>query len=170
MKKKINIDGYELIVSDDGRVWSPEKTIYRSDGIIRHEPEQLLTQFSSKRGGYLLVNRSINKKHKSFKVHRLVATAFIPNPNNLPMINHKDGNKQNNHVSNLEWCTSSENTTHAYQNKLHSLNKPIMCIETGAQYYSIGEASRQLNINIPSIWKVLHKKLNHVHGFHFKFI
>lgn len=56
--------------------------------------------------------------HKHFTVHRLVAITFIPNPKNLPQINHKDGVKTNNHISNLEWCTSSHNVQHAFDNGL----------------------------------------------------
>ena len=52
---------------------------------------------------------------KTVKVHRLVAKSYIPNPQNKPEVNHKDGNKQNNHVSNLEWVTSSENGLHSYK-------------------------------------------------------
>lgn len=59
--------------------------------------------------GYLRVALSAHGVTKHYRVHRLVAQAFIPNPNNLPQINHKDENKQNNHISNLEWCTQTYN-------------------------------------------------------------
>ena len=59
--------------------------------------------------GYLDVLFSVNKKTKRYKVHRLVAEAFIPNPHNLPQVNHKDENKQNNFANNLEWCTNEYN-------------------------------------------------------------
>lgn len=58
----------------------------------------------------------LNRKNKN--IHRVIAETFIPNPNNLPCVNHKDGNKLNNAVENLEWCTHSENTKHSFQNGL----------------------------------------------------
>lgn len=68
--------------------------------------------------GRLSVVLYANGKGKNFLVHRLVALSFVPNPRNLNEINHKDGNPKNNHHSNLEWCTSSENTRHAFANGL----------------------------------------------------
>lgn len=77
--------------------------------------------------GYLRIN--IQRKH--YSIHRLVAEAFIPNPNNLPQVNHIDGNKQNNHVDNLEWCTNSENQIHNYK----VLNyKPTMLGKKGSNH------------------------------------
>ena len=59
--------------------------------------------------GYLQVNLYINGKLKTYKVHRLIAEKYVANPNDLPQVNHKDGNKQNNHVDNLEWCDNMNN-------------------------------------------------------------
>jgi hypothetical protein len=61
---------------------------------------------------------TINREKATYKVHREVAKAFIDNPNNLPQVNHKDGNKENNSVGNLEWVTNQENANHAIQNGL----------------------------------------------------
>lgn len=66
------------------------------------------------RRGYYLVDLWKNNKGHTKKVHRLVAEAFIPNPQNKPAVNHKDGDKLNNNASNLEWVTNKENTKHAY--------------------------------------------------------
>ena len=64
--------------------------------------------------GYLHWQTTKNNKHYDWSIHRLIAIKYIPNPNNYPIINHIDGNKLNNLVSNLEWCTSSENKIHAF--------------------------------------------------------
>ena len=68
-------------------------------------------------GGYLFVHLYKNRKRKKFKVHRLVAEHFIPNPNNLPCVNHKDENKENNSVENLEYCTYEYNCNYGTRNE-----------------------------------------------------
>ena len=72
--------------------------------------------------GYYRCCLSKNGNNKTVKVHRIVAETFIPNPNNLAQVNHIDGNKQNNNVDNLEWCSQSENMKHAYKNGLKKIN------------------------------------------------
>lgn len=79
--------------------------------------------------GYLFVNLYRDKKMKSVKIHRLVAEAFIPNPDNLPQVNHKNENKHNNNVSNLEWCTAKYNLTY---NGLHKRQHDLQKRKIGA--------------------------------------
>lgn len=90
-------------------------TIYRHSKKGRHLCKQMDT---SRDGRYKCVTATINGKQKQFYVHRLVAKAFIPNPNKKPQVNHKDGNTKNNNLSNLEWVTAKENIMHAYQHNL----------------------------------------------------
>ena len=109
-----DIKGYEGIyeISDTGIVRN-----LRSDPKNRTYPYKILIPGKTV-GGYLFVFLSVNGKAKNRMIHRLVAETFIPNPNGLPEVNHIDGNKENNRVDNLEWCTRRDNLKHAVDNGL----------------------------------------------------
>ena len=96
-------------------------------------------------------------------VHRLVAEAFIPNPDNLPIINHKDEVKCNNYFENLEWCDTKYNTT-------YSIGKRVRDLSTGIIYPSAREAGRQLDIPFSNICKVCRGKRNSAGGKKFEFV
>lgn len=104
-----DIEGYEGLyqVSNMGRVKSLRRNIILREGISR---------------GYSVLNLSKNGNPLTKKVHRLVATAFIPNPNNYPIVNHKDENRTNNCVDNLEWCTQEYNLNYGTGNKKRALS------------------------------------------------
>lgn len=78
-------------------------------------------KFTKTKDGYLRISlQNLDEKRKSFLVHRLVALAFIPNVNNKPQVNHKDENKENNTINNLEWVTEKENSNYGTRNKRHN--------------------------------------------------
>ena len=103
MEEWKDIEGYEGLyqISNEGRVKSLRKNIIKKDA--KHSQE------------YRLIQLCHNKVNKTFYVHRLVAKAFILNPENLLEVNHIDGDPTNNHVTNLEWSTRSEQLLHAYR-------------------------------------------------------
>lgn len=145
-----DIEGYEGIykISNYGRV----KSLERKDCLGRIIKEKIL-KLREDKDGYLLITLHKNKKVKTFKVHRLVAEAFITNPNNYPIINHKDENPSNNHASNLEWCTQKYNCN--YGNRVlkytKSRGKKVICITTGKIFDALRDAERIYKIHNTSI-------------------
>lgn len=133
------IKGYEnYMVSSLGRIKSLNYNHTGKEKIIK----------SRKVKDYLMVTLVRNKNAKQYSIHRLVAETFIHNPNNLPLVHHKDENKHNNCVNNLCWCTNKFNVT-------YSSGKPIKCLDLKTKeetiFPSIIESSRQLNIPRSSI-------------------
>lgn len=123
MNKEIfkDIDGYEdyYQISNYGRVKSKVRVITYTNKngkkVSYVMPEKILSTRVNNMG-YVQVDLMVDKVKTTNLLHRIVGTAFIPNPNNYDQIDHKDGNKQNNHVSNLEWVTQSENVKRSHEN------------------------------------------------------
>lgn len=142
--------------------------------IYSKKVKRLLTPYPDKKG-YLRVKFWKDSKGHAFKVHRLVAQAFIPNPNNLPQVNHKDENKENNTVDNLEWCDNDYNHNYGTRNERSNktltnrknLSLPVICVETGVEYPSIQEARRQTKIR--NIGMCCSGSRNTAGGYHWKY-
>lgn len=118
-----DIEGFEGLyqISSFGRVKCLEHTCPgRYKGKLRTVKEHIMTNTENKVNGYMYVSLSNSDRGRTFLVHKLVAKAFLPNPDNKTIINHKDENKHNNHVDNLEWCTSYYNNTY---NNVHLKRK-----------------------------------------------
>ena len=111
-----DVKGYEWIykVSSYGRVKSLDRTVPQKDGKKKNIKGKILNPRKSKKG-YLKAGLNLNGKEKLYSIHRLVAIAFIPNPENKTEVNHKNGIKTDNRSSELEWATSSENNKHAFK-------------------------------------------------------
>jgi hypothetical protein len=136
-KEKIwkSVNGYdgEYLISNDGEVKS-----------FKQNKVKIVAQANYK--GYKKITLCKNNKTTTFFVHRLVAMHFIHNPLNKPTVNHIDGNKQNNHVDNLEWATQKENVMHAWSTGLYdtkriatikSRSKPVLDIITNKKFDSM---------------------------------
>ena len=123
-------EGYYQI-SNKGNVRSVEREVIYSNGRHYIYPSKIIKTFQDKKG-YILVTLSKSNKLKTMKVHRLVAEAFIENLYNLPQVNHKDEDKTNNKVENLEWCDSKYNNNYGTKikrfikkNRNNKLSKPV---------------------------------------------
>lgn len=160
------ISGFEgyLISSDDGQIYSnvKGKTMF-----------PLKTH--TKPDGYLAVSLWDNAKHgqkkrKTFLVHRLVAETFIPNPENKPTVNHKDGVKTNNCVDNLEWATSHEQNVHSFANGLNYARKgedanraildwdAVHFIRNNYPEYSVANLALRFNVSEPAVYAILYNQ------------
>lgn len=157
-----------------------------SDGRVRNDKTGRILRPAINNCGYPRVTVYDNKKYRSFLVHRLVALAFIPNPENKPEVNHKDGDKLNCHADNLEWCTPSENHIHRCHVLYHGVTaehlerimalahearkKKVLCVETGKTYESITEAAKAVGRHHSSLVLALRGRSETCANFHWKYI
>lgn len=185
MEKWVTIPGYEgyYQVSNLCRIKSLKRVIKGGHG-TRTVNERILKQGKDTMGyiQILLRKKGVTKRHS---VHRLMAILFIPNPLKFKTVNHKDGNKQNNSLENLEWCTLQDNLLHAFNTGLKSraklkimgqaaamkLRKPI-CQMNGEEviYESILSASKTTHIPISNIVEVLKGRRKTAGGYQWKYI
>jgi hypothetical protein len=122
-------------------------TINENGEIYSKRNKKFLKQSISYRG-YHTVRLCNSDGQKTFRVHRLVATHFIPNPDELPQVDHIDEDKSNNHVSNLRWCTNKDNSTWFYKNNpkvINTGNKGKECIVNGVTYKSAYSAAKYIH-------------------------
>lgn len=162
-----NIEGYEGLyqISNFGRVKS-----------LRFGKEKIMKERTI--NCYFAVNLHKDGKKKSYLVHRLVASAFLPNPNNLPQVNHIDEVKTNNRVDNLEWCSAKYNVNYGFrmQRFIESntnnpkISKKVLCIETGKIYPSVRQVERELGFYQTNISAACRGKYKTSYGFHWRYI
>lgn len=128
--------------------------------------------------GYLRIGLRKDGKKNFYMIHRLVALAFLPNPYNLPQVNHKDEDKTNNRVDNLDWCSAEYNVNYGTRNKRCSeiltnnqkKSKKILCVETGVVYPSEMQVKRELGFDNGYISKVCNGKYKRAYGYTWRYI
>lgn len=163
----------DYAVSDTGNIYSLKGKNKQQAKLLK----PILTK-----SGYLNISLCKGGKRYTKRIHRLVIETFTPNIKNKPQINHIDGDKQNNKLENLEWCTASENTKHSYEvlgrkppramlgrfGKDSPFHKPILQIQDHtviAKYYGYHEASRQTGIAYQNIYKCCKGKRKTAGGY-----
>lgn len=150
---KNDIDGFSI--SNYGRIKRYEK-------IFNLNPSN----------GYFSISIGNSKNKNTYRINRLVAEYFISNPENKPYVNHKDGDKLNNHVDNLEWCTTTENNQHAINTGLTNHKKVLNFDENNnilGIYNNCNHAGRELNLHPRSLMKCCHGTRKNLKGFYFKY-
>lgn len=165
------IPGWNYSVSSGGRVRNNE---------TGYSLKPLMTN-----AGYGRVALWSCNKSAHMAIHRLVAQAFVENPQNKAYVNHINGDKTDNRASNLEWCTPKENSIHASRvlgkkpSKEHcdrtmamawdAIRKPVVCVETGKTYESVIEAAKDTGTNRPSLSHALSGRNKTAGGFHWRY-
>lgn len=159
-----DVPGYEgkYQISDHGRVKSLPRRKGRGVG---YAVEEHILRHSVNNRGYCNIVLCKDGKTRTFALHRLVAENFVANPSNLPEVDHKDRNQENNHASNLRWVTRSENN----YNRENGI--PVICVETGRVFSSSIEAERELGLCASGITACCRNRPHHktCGGYHWKY-
>ena len=167
MEEWRDIKGYKgyYQVSNTGNVKSLERTVRNGRG-YKIIPEKILEGYDNG-NGYLYVKLCKEGKRNQYRINRLVAMAFIPNPNNLPEVNHKDKNPKNNCVDNLEWCTRQYNVEYSKAKAVIGINKVSGLI---LEFPSIMEAERQTGISNKHICDCLKGRRKSAKGYTWHYV
>lgn len=171
-----NVPGYEGLyqVSSNGRVKSLDRCVMVKNGYNGQTSRSLKGVILKPVlvRGYQAVTMHKNGNGRLMKIHRLVAEAFIPNPINKPQVNHKDGDKLNNCVKNLEWCTSLENQMHAIHKGLKTgMEKAKEVIrDDGVVFPSLKDAAIGSECTIQDVCNVVKGRRKSAHGHSFKYL
>ena len=167
-----DIPGYEFLyqASSIGRVKSLQRKVKWKNS-YRTINERILKPIKNS-DGYLQVYIYKKGKMKKYFIHRLVASAFLKNPNNLPQVNHINECKTDNRVENLEYCTQYYNINFGSRNNriAKALSKPVKCLETGEIYPSIMELGRKFCFSTGSICECCNNKRNSAYGYHWQYV
>ena len=172
-----DIKGYEGIyqVSNLGRVKSLSRKIEPTDGKRPYWMKECIMKQYKEKTGYMSVKLCKSNVHKSQLIHRLVAQAFHPNPNGLREVNHKDEDKTNNHVNNLEWCSTSYNVKYgtARESRIKKKSKAILCYDLEGnfikEYGSLKQACDELSLGVGNLWKALNNRIKSLGGYRWKY-
>lgn len=170
------IQGYENYyeVSDTGLIRSLDRVVPDAKTGCKHLKGRMMKQTDSaakaRRTGYYVVNLRKNHICNVYPVHRLVAETFIDNPHGFPTVNHKDGNKHNNNVANLEWVSYSKNNIHALKNGLRiprgtRIRQMDFDGSIVAEFKSVSEASRNTGIGRAVISHCVNGRIKSAGGF-----
>ena len=160
-----DIKGYEGLyaITSCGKVWS-----YRSQKFLKPV---------SDKDGYWKINLSKDGQRKTYQVHRLVAQAYIPNPEDKPQVNHKDEVKTHNYINNLEWTTAKENSNHGTRTKrsveTQRKNKtnmiPVYCIELDRVFDGVNVAAAELGLSGSNLCACLQGRQKTFGGYHWRY-
>ena len=168
-----DIPGYEGLyqASNLGRI---KRILFVNNITTKKENKILKTRINKNNREQVMLYKNGKRKNKT--VHRLVASAFLPNPNNYPEVNHIDGNSINNILTNLEWCTKKYNMKHAYDNNLTHMkeynrkkSKPIIRND-GVKYDNAYAAAKDLGVTVFAVRDVLKKRTHTCKGYKFNYL